>query len=367
MLIQNSSVEQIVTKIASLISSPQMGVMLLVGEGSSFDIDKLIILLDGKNINFFGAIFPKVLFDNESYEDGIVAMPLLFVDAPQIIRGLNGGEISIASKDVLGNEDVSYITFVDGLSAQISKYLVTLYNEIGSGCHVIGGGAGSLSFVQKPCIFTHEGFFQDVAVLVAVKNKCKFGIAHGWNALKGPFVATKTNKNIIEELNWENAFEVYRNAVKDDVGELIPIERFSEFAGSYPFGMHKDGMEKTVRDPIATTDLGGLICVGEVPENTVLHILKGEERSLIEAAQKATSDALSEENSRIKNILVIDCISRTLFLKEAYKKELNVIKKELGNQPIGINGALSIGEIASLGEGYLEFYNKTIVVGAFYE
>jgi len=32
-----------------------------------------------------------------------------------------------------------------------------------------------------------------------------------------------------------------------------------------------------------------------------------------------------------------------------------------------VKGALSLGEIASLGEGYLELYNKTIVVGTFYE
>lgn len=367
MLIQDASAKEIAEKIASLISPPEMGVMLLVGEGSTLDVDKLIVLLNRKNITFFGAIFPKVIYDNQSYEDGIVIMPLNFVSAPKIIKGLDTGEIQISNKEILGDENFSYITYVDGLSAQISKYLVTLYNELGSGCHVIGGGAGALSFVQKPCIFTHEGFFQDVAVVAVIKNKCKLGAAHGWDELKGPFVATKTNKNIIEELNWEPAFEVYRNAIKDDVGELISIERFSEFAGSYPFGMYKDGMEKIVRDPIATTDEGALICVGEVPENTVLHILKGEEKNLIEAAQKATSDALNEKNAVLQDILVIDCISRTLFLKEAYKKELDGIKKELESQPINVNGALSLGEIASLGEGYLEFYNKTIVVGAFYE
>ncbi len=367
MLIQNASTEEIVEKVVSVTSSANSGVILLVGEGSTLDVDKLITLLDRKKITFLGAVFPKVIYDNESYDEGIVVLPIQFIGTPHIIKGLHNGEITIPEIDILKDETASYITFVDGLSAQISKYLVTLYNRLGSGCHVIGGGAGSLSFVQKPCIFTHEGFFQDVAVFAVIKDKCKLGVAHGWEELKGPFVATKTDKNIIHELNWQPAFEVYRNAIKDDLGQLIDIEHFSEFSGAYPFGMYKDGMEKIVRDPIATTDTGGLICVGEVPENSVLHILKGEEENLIQAAQKATNAALSEKNITVKEVLVVDCISRTLFLKDTYKKELEGIKKELDRQPIFVKGALSLGEIASLGEGYLEFYNKTIVVGAFYE
>ena len=53
----------------------------------------------------------------------------------------------------------------------------------------------------------------------------------------------------------------------------------------------------------------------------------------------------------------IDCISRVLFMEDNFKKELEAV-----SDGVFTFGALTIGEIASMGDAYLEFYNKTAVV-----
>ena len=65
--------------------------------------------------------------------------------------------------------------------------------------------------------------------------------------------------------------------------------------------------------------------------------------------------------------IIIDCISRILFLEDEFQIELNEIIKVLRakHNNISISGALTLGEISSYGKGYLEFYNKTCVVGLF--
>jgi hypothetical protein len=55
---------------------------------------------------------------------------------------------------------------------------------------------------------------------------------------------------------------------------------------------------------------------------------------------------------------VIDCISRSLFLGTDFQRELAAI-----DDGLPMVGALTLGEIANSGRDFLEFYNKTAVVG----
>ena len=49
-------------------------------------------------------------------------------------------------------------------------------------------------------------------------------------AISGPFVATKTHKNSIIEINWRNAFEVYKEVVEADSGKLINEDNFFDLS-----------------------------------------------------------------------------------------------------------------------------------------
>ena len=57
-------------------------------------------------------------------------------------------------------------------------------------------------------------------------------------------------------------------------------------------------------------------------------------------------------------VLFIDCISRVLYLEEAFAQELSAVHEP----DVPLIGALTLGEIANTGEDYLEFYNKTAVI-----
>jgi len=255
---------------------------------------------------------------------------------------------------------------VDGLTSNTAPFLSEVYNNYGNALHYLGAGAGSLSFEKYPCLFTKEGFYQDCAIISFLPLKSKLGVKHGWEKIKGPLVATKTNKNTIIELNWENAFEVYKKAIEEDSNIKIDQQNFFEVSKGFPFGMYKKDLEDVVRDPIAVSDIGELICIGEVPENTVLNILKGEKESLIYAAGSAANKCKIDDKENISNSIVIDCITRALFLEEDYSKELVAVESELSSKTIPV-GILTLGEISSYGLGILEMFNKTIVVGVLYE
>ena len=189
-------------------------------------------------------------------------------------------------------------------------------------------------------------------------------IKHGWQKLMGPVVATKTDGNVIKELNWQPPLSVYSKAIEKDIHLKITNKNFSEHAFSFPFGMHKEGSEMVIRDPIRCNKKGEIICIGDVPQNSVLNILKGEASELIHAAELATHEAQLKINKQLKHTLVIDCISRLLFLKDDYIKELNTINSQCkqSNKEALPQGVLSIGEMSSGRGGRIDFHSKTLIL-----
>jgi hypothetical protein len=66
--------------------------------------------------------------------------------------------------------------------------------------------------------------------------------------------------------------------------------------------------------------------------------------------------------------LLVDCISRVLFLGPRFGEELQAAHRRLqqaGGPQVPLFGVLSLGEIANNGTYLLEFYNKTFVLGAY--
>lgn len=372
MLIKNPTIEKICSSIENLDNSEGQTVMLFFGEKADIDYLLLIQELNHRQISFIGGIFPGIIHGNEQVLDGCLIKTMKLKGQPFLIRSLQMfHEITPQILDLVNQskKKLTAFTLVDGLTDNISTYLTTLHNYLGNGVNFIGGGAGSLSLKQMPCLLTNEGFFEDAALLCFLDYNIGLGVKHGWEKLYGPMVATRTDRNRIIELNWENALEAYQKILVEDGNPALEKDNFFSIAKGYPFGMYKEENEDIVRDPISYDEDGALICVGEVPENTVLYILKGETQNLIKAAKEATTDSLENITTKLKHTLVVDCISRTLFLEQHFTDELVQITEGIQNYDDEIipQGILSLGEISSYGEGYLEFFNKTIVIGSLFE
>ena len=364
MLITSTNNDEIVKTISDHVKDN--AALISIGEHTKIEIDQLISALNASGLKFMGGIFPRVIHGNSIFEEGIVINTLNEVEALYVVKDISKKNYKIPEIHFNQQQAYSLFTYVDGLTSNISHYLGQLYESYGMQTNYFGGGAGSLSLEQQPCVFTNSGIYQDAAVVCVMRMASLIGVRHGWNKVDGPFIVTKAEGNIIKELNWTNPFEVYKSVVESHSGKTFNKDNFFDIAKGYPFGILKEDAECVVRDPLMTNDKGELICVGELEDNMVVDILNGNENSLIEAAKYATQDSIKQATKPRKAIL-IDCISRILFLEENFDKELTTITETIKNDypDISIGGALTLGEISSYGEGFLEFYNKTIVVGLF--
>lgn len=364
MLISSTNIAEIIKTISGHVQDN--AVLISVGEHTEIDMNEFVAALQQSGLEFMGGLFPRVIHGNTVLEKGIVINTLNNLETLFLVENISTKNYEVPEITFKEGESYSLFTYVDGLTSNISHYLSELYENYGMETNYFGGGAGSLSLVQKPCVFCNEGIFQDAAVVAVMNMASNIGVRHGWNKVGGPFIVTKAEGNTIKEINWKNPFEVYKEVVEEHSGKTFTDENFFDIAKGYPFGILKEDAECIVRDPLMTNEKGELICVGELEDNMLVDILNGNKESLIEAAKKATQDSVGQAKSPRKAI-IIDCISRILFLEDNFDQELNAITQTIHESfpELSIGGALTLGEISSYGEGFLEFYNKTTVVGLF--
>ncbi len=347
------------------------GLMILAGDANGFTPETLNPLLQRFAIPFFGGVFPQVIYAGQNYEKGsvVVSMPVI----PEIICIKDLSDPDAIYEDQLApfsdkwgqpkhNNDETFIVFVDGLSRRISALIQDMFYCFGLQRNYIGGGAGSLSFRQQPCLITPEGLLQDAAVVAKLPLPCGTGVAHGWEAISDGMKVTQAEGNVLHTLDWRPAFDVYRELVEAHSGLVFNDDNFFDIAKSYPFGMNRLDTEVIVRDPLMKNQNNGLICVGEIPPGSFVRLLHGRPDSLIDAATKARqlAEQATRRNTSSGNVFIIDCISRVLFLEDRITEELQAA----GGQH-KLFGALTLGEIANSGQDYLEFFNKTTVIGIF--
>ena len=335
--------------------------MLLAADANDCQAEAFDPWLRACPVPVFGGVFPQLIHDCRNREHGFIVVGLSEAVEVHNVPGLSdpSSDFFESLDRLFGGkpEPVTLMMLVDGMASGISAWLDSVYDVLGSEPVYFGGGAGSLSFVQKPCLFSNQGMLTDHAQLTVLPSRFVLGVEHGWEKFAGPFVATSGNRNIVASLDFKPAFEVYQEFVEADSGQHFTESNFFDIAKGYPFGMEKPDGSIVVRDPI-TRDGNSMVCVGEVPVNSVVYLLKGKPENLVAAAAKGASELPTGSGPAIMS----DCISRVLYLGEDFVKEVETIEAELGSRPVF--GMLTLGEIANGGDHCLEFYNKTLVLAA---
>ena len=353
-------------------AAPDDLLLVCVAAGGSPDLDAIASALCDLPNPLIGGLFPEVLVGRTRHAEGVLVVRLGGLGEPVIVMDFEDTSVALqgltAVRPTSCPERSTAVVLVDGLAPDISRLLGATYNEFGSRVRYWGGGAGSLALDDRPVLFTRAGAFRGGAIIALTSFEARLGVHHGWSHYRGPLVATRTRGNRVEQLNWKNAAEVYGAAIRNDVGDGTPFE-IGDFTFAYPLGIQRQDDEFIVRDPIGVDSDGALLCVGDVPENTVLSILQGAPEALIAAARSAAQEAARPAETPPRLCLIADCVSRVRYLGDAFGQELDAIADGLGDVMEGVEpvGVLTLGEISSRGDGYLELFNKTCVVAVLRE
>lgn len=336
--------------------------LLLVSELFALKNKDLTSTLQHISSPVIGGVFPKLIYENQVKEDAVVVVGVFSKMKHKLIQFDESKENCF--DEIKREYAVSYsktksvFVFVDAFAQNKTRFIDCLYNFFGSEIRYFGGGTGSLNDVAMPSIINNEGIHSNAAIIASVEFDIYTSIKHGWKPLTEPMKISKTDNNRLLSLNWEPAFELYKKICTQHSNMNFEEYSFFEIAKSYPFGKTTIDEEFIIRDPYAVEG-NDLLFFDSIVEGEYVCIMHADKNGLLESANVAIDSLYQNCDFEVDNVFVIDCISRVLFMQDGFSDELAILSKKHD-----VFGALSIGEIVSDKNNYLEIFNKSIGLAA---
>ncbi|MFQ6082190.1 MAG: FIST signal transduction protein [Candidatus Aminicenantia bacterium] len=280
-----------------------------------------------------------------------------------------GGEefAKFLTQSISKEEKGIIIIFPDGLAGNMTEVVRGIYDFIGPNKNLIGGGPGDEWRIEKTYQFFNDQVLSDSIVGAYLDSDINigYGIKHGFKPSGEPLLVTKAQGNILQELNNEPAVNVYLDYFNLSLNE-IGLKKLGSMkeANFYPLGIPVLRDEYQIVHVTDRNPDGSIICVNEIPENSIVRIMKTTKEELLEAVREAAEQAVSMVKERkIKAGLIFDCISRPWILEKDNQKEIEIVKEIIG-QDIPFAGFYTYGEIGqcSMAEGRPLFHTMTIVI-----
>lgn len=229
-----------------------------------------------------------------------------------------------------------------------------------------GGSAADDLALEETVVFADDEIATDAVALGMIASKKPFAqsVGHGHDALAGSYEVTAAEGSVVDELDGRPAYEVWKDAVRDevqevygvDVDELTPEDdAFEELLTRYEFGIKTGDDEYKVRWPGLTPETDGpLHFATRIPEGTELFVMDSDKDEQVSAAATVTEAALDDE-FQAAGALAFDCVCQAAILGDDFDEAVAAMADVLD---VPLAGMETYGEV-SMSEGDMRAYHNT--------
>ena len=352
------------------VTAHNSGVFALLPEAEKERLPELQAACRERGLALFGGVFPSLVDQQGFVNAGVWLLSLQPTPPTFLISDLDkkdnpANSIAEALEQLLEQSSPAqtptiFLVF-DAMLPNISTILDELYLRLADRVNYVGVNAGSETFKPIPCLFDTNQIVSNGVLGILLPGNVTAALEHGYSAPEQLVMATSTSGNRIRSIDWRPAFSVYKELVQAEYGIDLTPDNFYQYAVHFPFGILRANDEVAVRIPVALTDDGSVFCVGEVPENAMLALLKAPTANAVDCVTGLATKLVANNGSlQERGLLAFYCAGRRLHLGNDASKELTELKKQ--TSPIQLAGALSLGEIGSTRDGgYPLFHNATLV------
>lgn len=244
----------------------------------------------------------------------------------------------------------AFILFVDGHQENTSTLLKGVEESLGNIFPIFGAGiCDNFNFKNTFQIF-QDNVLTNAAIGLIIGGHVSIGAGcyHGWRPLGKPRIADKTEGNVIKSINGKKASGLYEEYFGDEAKNLRS-DRFGQMSILYPLGIFVEGStEYLLRKTVDVRGDGSIVCQGDVPQGSEVHIMIGNKESCKQAAVKAAQEAKDNLAGKEPSlILVFESMARLKLLGRTAAEEIRSITHVFGPD-IPMIGMYTNGEISPL-------------------
>ncbi len=360
--IQSNSVEELNTKVDSIVNSNFNHNLAIVFASVSHNLQKVSEIFDKHNIKIFGSGTGAEIMNDEVLEHSIVVMLFdikeeYFTLYYQETQNNNTAQISENAAKYAKKkfENPAFIVLTSSLATDGVSVIEGISEVIKSRNQIFGGMASDIK-MEKTTIFTNKKIIDEgVIFLILDNNKIEVkGIAtSGWEAVGSEKIITKAKRNTIYTIDDKPALDMFL--------KYYGLENSTEPIGlsigaKYPLQVNYENKTPVLRTPVSgNSEDGSITLTGRI-----------EQGAKVKFTTQATFEIIDKTIAEIKEfktevpetdaMIMFSCKGRKVAFGPMMEDEIEGIH-EIWNAPL--IGFFTYGEIGNAKNQKSDFHNET--------
>lgn len=343
--------------------------LFIVFASSSHDQEKVLAgvsRFSGKAIVVGCSDAGEIIGTEERVYRGSVAVMALQMDGVKVtahkVSGVKKDSYAAGKKlaQKIKKKPSLMIVFSDGLMENGAALLRGIHDVLGEDLPVMGGSAGDDFNFEKTYQYYKGKVFSGSVVALSLEGDFSFGMGakHGWEAVSLPMTVTKSEGSVVKEIDNKPALSLYEDYF-EKYSEELARGVLAKTIYTYPLGVVTE-KGFLLRELLMANKEGEITFMADIPKESQVRLMIGNRKKIIAAAEVAAKEAIKSVKIP-KAVIVFNCIGRSKILGLDKKKEINSVRKVVGdNVPlIGFYTYGEIGPFEKKGDKSV-FHNETI-------
>ena len=256
------------------------------------------------------------------------------------------------------------MVFSEGLLVNGSELVRGLNGVLDPKIVVTGGLSADGSAFKRTWVSIGETVQSSVVVAIGLYGDSLMvghGSKGGWDRFGPERVVTRSEGNVLYELDGKPALALYKEYLGDKAKDL-PASGLL-----FPLAMRQSSKdEKFLVRTLLSVDheRQSMSFAGDVPKGYLAQLMRADFDKLIDGAASAgrTAAGAKVESPGDSLAIAISCVGRRLVLGERTDEEVEAVLETLPSRGTTLTGFYSYGEISPYGTGHCDLHNQTMTL-----